>query len=318
MSELKVRTLCELDNEYLKLSYYYCQTFSQGKDVPMNTHDRFEVMLVESGEFDICFGNLRTGVVSEKVHIKKDQAILIDTNLPHSMQIAENSKIYNVEFSPVPVSSCPFHVVPHEVVFRENSTVRYMTTYGKNNYYICNDFVNIRRIIMQMYAENDENNESDAVRSQDSFMMTNLLIQQLFITFSRSFMEYHKANGVLYIREVNRYIVRNYQSEITVKGIADSIGLNVTHLQKFYKKYSGMTISEALCKFRIKKAVYLIENTNLCLFDVGISVGFNSRQVFLENFRKITGLSPSEYRKKALKKRPREFVDGKFIDSRGG
>jgi AraC-like DNA-binding protein/mannose-6-phosphate isomerase-like protein (cupin superfamily) len=293
--EKRIKNLLDLKDEYLELGYYYNQKF-KNYSVPINSHNRFEIMLVEQGKFDIKFWNEETNKYSETITVKKGQILLIDYNLHHQMEIDnEGCQLYNVEFYVTQKSSSNFSIMPMDVVFKENNALSYMINSTQNHYYICNDHYQIKSIIQQILSEFDD---GGCKTSNENFVVINLLIQQLFLAFARSYFEDHKSNGLLYVRKVNLFIANNYQSDIKIEDIAKAVGVNSTHLQKFYKQHTQKTISGYLSRYRIAKSKVLMYNTNFTLIDIAIEVGFNSRQVFFDNFKRVTGQTPNEYRKK--------------------
>lgn len=292
--EPNIRNLFDLKNEYLDLGYYYYQGFSD-YSVPWNYHPRFEIMYVDQGKFSINFRNDNTGEKSETIIVSKGQMLLIDSNLSHSMIVEQSGcRMYNVEFYARPVSESPVTILPMDVCFRENVFVRYMVQSTNKHYYICNDNYQTKLIIQQILSEFDD---GGCKSTDENFMLVNLLTMQLFLSFARSYYDYYKSNGSLYVSAVNKYIARNYQSDIRIKDIADSIGINETYMQKFYKAHTGRNITDYLLRYRIAKAKVLMSNTELPLIDIAAEIGFNSRQVFLNSFKKVTGMTPKEYRK---------------------
>jgi len=70
--------------------------------------------------------------------------------------------------------------------------------------------------------------------------------------------------------------------------------------QKFKKQYN-ITISQYILHKRIDKAKTLLTATTMTIYEIGESVGIGDTQYFNKQFRKVSGISPSLYRKENQK-----------------
>lgn len=59
----------------------------------------------------------------------------------------------------------------------------------------------------------------------------------------------------------------------------------------------NITFTEYLNNYRISQACYLLKNSNQSIGEIAINCGYNSLRTFHRNFRKITEMTPNEYRK---------------------
>ncbi|MEM8900804.1 MAG: AraC family transcriptional regulator [Bacteroidota bacterium] len=75
------------------------------------------------------------------------------------------------------------------------------------------------------------------------------------------------------------------------------IGMNTTDLQRLFKKYYGVTINQYCIELRMKKAIYLVLNTELPITHIIQEVGYQNRSYFNQLYKARTGLSPREHRK---------------------
>ncbi|MEG2017232.1 MAG: helix-turn-helix transcriptional regulator, partial [Clostridium sp.] len=70
-----------------------------------------------------------------------------------------------------------------------------------------------------------------------------------------------------------------------------------TYLAKKFKQETGKTVSEYVNEIRIKEAQFIIMATEFKIEDIAYYVGYNDKKYFSKIFKKISGVSPSEYRK---------------------
>ena len=88
--------------------------------------------------------------------------------------------------------------------------------------------------------------------------------------------------------------------EIKARDYARSCGLSETHMRRIFSEYTNMSPSEYLNVVRINKACELLAHGNDSIEDISRAAGYPVLSTFQRNFRKITGLSPSAWRKQGI------------------
>ena len=71
-----------------------------------------------------------------------------------------------------------------------------------------------------------------------------------------------------------------------------------TYLYRLFKEETGFSVIEYINNCRIGRACTMLNNTNVQIKDVALSVGFSDQLYFSKVFRKLKGITPTEYRKK--------------------
>jgi len=102
------------------------------------------------------------------------------------------------------------------------------------------------------------------------------------------------------IRIVMEYIKCHYNEDISVVLIAEHLGMRSTYLSTLFKKETGKTLGEYIESVRIEKARELLKNDLLKLTEVSSLVGYNNANYFTTVFKKVTGMYPSDYRRKNI------------------
>lgn len=95
------------------------------------------------------------------------------------------------------------------------------------------------------------------------------------------------------------YVVMNISVPFTLEDAAKVINLSASHLSKKFHKETGMTFKEYVNKVRIRQARQMLMITDDSITQIAMSCGFGSGNYFKDVFRKVVGLSPSDYRKTA-------------------
>jgi len=102
--------------------------------------------------------------------------------------------------------------------------------------------------------------------------------------------------GMPAIAAAMRYIDENYQNALTLEDISKAVYLNPCYLSTLFKEDRGMTLTEYTQKKRIDEAKRLMTNTSLKLSIIASRVGIPDHSYFSALFKKITGMTPSQYR----------------------
>jgi AraC-like DNA-binding protein len=100
------------------------------------------------------------------------------------------------------------------------------------------------------------------------------------------------------VRDVLNYIEDNFATGIDINDIAQFSGYSRRHIQALLKQYIGMPIGLYIRKRRIIQASYLLRLTNINVIDISLKLGFDSQQSFCREFKKATGYTPGQYRRK--------------------
>lgn len=100
-----------------------------------------------------------------------------------------------------------------------------------------------------------------------------------------------------YVRRIINFIQLKYSEPLHVTEIAIMCGLDRSYMTRLFKEATGSTIQDYIIQYRIKKAKKLLENTNSSIQHISLSVGYSDIFIFSKAFKKITGFSPSQWRK---------------------
>lgn len=108
-----------------------------------------------------------------------------------------------------------------------------------------------------------------------------------------------KSTDTDYIMQARDYIERNFRDvSCTVKSVADKVQIDRTYLYRLFKEETGFSVIEYINNCRIGRACTMLNNTDVQIKDVALSVGFSDQLYFSKVFRKLKGITPTEYRKK--------------------
>lgn len=96
---------------------------------------------------------------------------------------------------------------------------------------------------------------------------------------------------------VRAYIDEHYTEKITLDGLASVFYINKFYLSKIFKETYGMTIIAYVEQKRITKAKSLLRFSDKTVDEIGYEVGMSDANYFSRLFKKIEGITPSQFRK---------------------
>ncbi|MFT3737853.1 MAG: two-component regulator propeller domain-containing protein [Breznakibacter sp.] len=103
-----------------------------------------------------------------------------------------------------------------------------------------------------------------------------------------------------FIDQVTKIVDENIGNiDFSVDYIADKMGLSRTVFYKKMKQISGYSPNEFIQLIRMKKAAFLIKNSNIPIADIALRVGFNDSNYFSKCFKSHYGVPPSTYQKQS-------------------
>ncbi|MCW3120225.1 MAG: AraC family transcriptional regulator [Chitinophagaceae bacterium] len=100
------------------------------------------------------------------------------------------------------------------------------------------------------------------------------------------------------VKKAQEFIESNFQEKITVDQLAGMFALGRRNLERRFKKATSNTVVEYIQRVKIEAAKKSMESSRKNINEVMYDVGYVDNKAFRSIFRKVTGLSPVEYRNK--------------------
>lgn len=107
-----------------------------------------------------------------------------------------------------------------------------------------------------------------------------------------------KNHGDEAIVKAQEYIEENFQDKISVEDLADKFSVGRRSFERRFKKATNNTVVEYIQRVKIEAAKRSFESSRKNINEVMFDVGYTDTKAFRTVFRKITGLTPIEYRNK--------------------
>ncbi len=99
-----------------------------------------------------------------------------------------------------------------------------------------------------------------------------------------------------YVQEIKRYVSNHISEKLTLQAIADAVHLTPEYCCALFKKHTGNSVFAYILDRRIDTAKRLITLGDTPLRAIAAEMGFTDYNYFSRTFKRITGMTPSEYK----------------------
>jgi two-component system, response regulator YesN len=132
----------------------------------------------------------------------------------------------------------------------------------------------------------------------------------LYVSFLRELNTIKNSQNInnKVISDAIDYIEKNYMTDISLHDVAGRIGLSPNYLSSLFKKELQINYCDYLINIRIEKAKQMLLKSDLKLYEIAEKTGFSDNTYFCKTFKKLTGMSPKDFKKEKINK-----VFGKVI-----
>lgn len=150
-------------------------------------------------------------------------------------------------------------------------------------------YLNLLIYLIEKYAGRDV-----AVLISKTFMIDpDRHSQSPFIIFKGQ--KEHEDTPIL---EAQEFIEKNWQEKITVDQLASMFALGRRNLERRFKKATSNTVVEYIQRVKMEAAKKALESSRKSVNELMYDVGYSDTKAFRTVFKRVTGLSPIEYRNK--------------------
>ena len=113
--------------------------------------------------------------------------------------------------------------------------------------------------------------------------------------------KYHEVeiNDKVYSKAINkaiRYIKENYKEQISLNDISKEVYLSAEYFSRLFKEEVGENFITYLTNYRMRKAEYLIKNTDMKISQISKEVGYLNASYFSKTYKRYKGVSPDDER----------------------
>ncbi len=102
-----------------------------------------------------------------------------------------------------------------------------------------------------------------------------------------------------YVRMAKNYVKIHYKEDISLESISDEIGISMYYLSRLFKEELGINFLEYLTDVRINRAIELLNLGEYSIKELALQVGYQNHTYFCKIFKKKTGKTVGEFRRKS-------------------
>ncbi|MBM7567249.1 response regulator transcription factor [Paenibacillus sacheonensis] len=108
-----------------------------------------------------------------------------------------------------------------------------------------------------------------------------------------------RPSGSQSMHKLLTYIQEHYAEPLSLADMAAHFHFNPSYLSNYFASHNKEGFSEHVNRVRIEKACELLRNGDMTISEVSSQVGYSDHSYFTKVFRKLKGISPSQYRRNA-------------------
>ena len=155
----------------------------------------------------------------------------------------------------------------------------------------------IERHVHPIYIHESSSYFGAMIEHAESAAELTEIIREMVSVYCRLAREYSKDAYPPVIMKTILYIEMNLASSFSTRDLAARLYLNPNYLSTLFTHEVGVSISEYILDKRIALACRLLRGTSLPVQEVAAKCGLGDASYFSRQFRRVTGVSPSQYRK---------------------
>lgn len=185
-------------------------------------------------------------------------------------------------------------------------SMRLMTAVLESRHMIfyCNSVVDdghsyqdLRDILFQLTAEyTSRAHQTNCYLDSLMLKLLDCLVENYQIN-QKSIETYETENDAR-MREIMQYVLANLDQEISLNELADRMFVSTSTLSRIFKKNTGVYFADYVMKLRVKTALGLLKYSEQNMTQIAMTSGFSNSASFNRAFRKVMGVTPTEYREK--------------------
>lgn len=247
--------------------------------------------------YDMLFVLQGTLYITEEdvqYEIKEGSMLVLEPNLTHvgHRPCEETTEIYWIHFvHPAPVRNIDSGQIPWSVPFAKGTDhdvaphrqVMYIPKFTSVH---APDVVPFLQRMLELHHS----------LSPQSSLPLQTQLAGLFVELQTALRTQYVPRSRLLCDQAIAYLQQHLTSPFDAKHMEQSLHFHFDYLSRCLKKYTGMSPLQYMHDLQVRTAKSLLENTDLSVSEIGLRVGIENANYFIRLFRKLTGITPGQYR----------------------
>lgn len=269
-------------------------TWTEHGDYPRHVHDFSKVAIVTHGsgtaDVDGQFIPFRTGDV-----------FVMHGNRSNAYFDTEHLTMTNVLYDPKAIDLNRFNPGLHpgyQALFVVAPALKDKEPYKRHLTLVLDQLIQVKAQTDAMEKELLQKEPGYRLTAMGHFMILVSLLSRFFSTT-----ETPNARKSLQLGKVLSYLEEHFMEEVDIDVLIKYSGMSRRSFFRAFPEVTGKTPQAYLLHLRVKKAVEMLEMTDKNITETAFDCGFQDSNYFSRQFKKIMGITPSEFQKKYYRAR---------------
>ena len=219
------------------------------------------------------------------------------------IEATEMLACYNAEYR-LPKTDNLYHTLQEAFTAGRGDRVLHLlqnlVEFIRKNHYTIQDLIGVGNYICMNLPGTEDAFQKMGIESIPAFLDRYQNIEDyvgdLSVEVQKAFPEIE--NESVGAEEIRKYVDQHYTDKILVSDIAEHFHMDLNYLGRVFKRKNGKSLKDYLTAKRMEKAMYLLDNTDLKIYEIAEASGYSDYFYFTRVFRKVTGITPTEWREK--------------------
>lgn len=160
--------------------------------------------------------------------------------------------------------------------------------------------MSVSHFICSFFQEHmeDEKKQCDKQLAKYPYLLEGITaLNALLTSCEQYYLQYRKPHYRKEIEKALKIINEEYRNQdLSLTMISERVGLSETYFSTLFKQEMEQPFVKYLSNVRVERAKHLLKQTDLKIFDIAMQSGFSDEAYFSRVFKKVTNVSPSEWR----------------------
>lgn len=258
-------------------------SFMSIKDYPIHWHNSIEIIYVIKGTVEVYINSM-------KYQIHEEQIEIINVDEVHQLHSEDGSNKVLI-----------FHIDPYffEKYYSDIANMFFYTNTSTQDAQSSEEYDELRtylsRILCEIYQKQEDYDEE----------IENILVDLLYHLINNfNYLIYGKEelkediNLFRRYHSIYKYIINNYNSNITLQDIAEKEFLSPQYLSHEIKYASGYSFTDLINLTRVEESIKLLLDSDKTITEISEEIGFSHARYYNKNFKLFYKTTPLQFRKK--------------------
>ena len=268
---------------------FFIQYGHHDKQMILHSHADYSELVI------VLEGTATHIVTNEKYLVQKGDVFVINNDTIHGYENAKNFKICNIMFQLNEAFSMSYDIWElegfHALFVIEPYLAKDHLFQNRLRLFL-SQFNEIELLTQKMLKEYQEKTSG-----WKTFLLINFI--ELALQLSRAYQIHTNIESAQLMQLIKpiTYIEKNYMESITIDLLAKQANLSSRQLTRLFQEAYHISPGNYLLQLRIQKSKTLLNYSELSICDIAYQSGFNDSNYFSRQFRNITGITPTQFRK---------------------